>query len=146
MINNYLRYIRKDYENILITRNSFGNMFNLDYDEHNPRRWFIGGQPHTSFYNGQYYEKIDANQKKFFVFIYIGNNFPILSKYKEILPILKKYKFSKVYVAKNDYICCYYFKRGVLFYTSICREDPKDKKIISVKRLFKLLKIKNRND
>lgn len=137
MLNNYLRYIRKDYENILID----DIWYNRNWDEHNPRRWSIG----SVFYDAQRYKYNYGQSKQFFVFIYVGDNFPVLAKYKEILPILKKYKLSKVYVARGEYIFCYYFKRGVLFHSEICREKNTDRKMISIKRLFKLLKIKNRN-
>jgi hypothetical protein len=133
MQNNYIKYIRKDIETIIIDSLKIGGVYG-DWTEHNLRRWCIC----NSLFESQYHNTII---KQFFVFIYIGDNFPIKFEYKEILTIIQKYKFSKVYISKQEKIYCYYFKRGVVFDIKLCN-DINDKKFISLKRLFKLLKIK----
>jgi len=134
MQNNYIKYIRKDIESIIIDSPRIVGVYS-DWDKTNLRRWSIC----NTLYESRYHNTIT---KQFFVFIYIGDNFPIVSKYKEILPIIQKYKFSKVYISKQDKIYCYYLRRGVVFDTKLCN-DINDKKFISLKRLFKLLKIKH---
>lgn len=134
MQNNYIKYIRKDIENIIIDSPRVGGVYG-DWDERSLRRWSISNTLYDRYHN--------TITKKFFVFIYIGDNFPITFRYKEILPIIQKYKFAKVYVSKQDKIYCYYFKRGITFDTKLCN-DINDKKFISLKRLFKLLKIKTK--
>jgi hypothetical protein len=130
-----IKYIRKEIESILIPPSN--DRFHLGRNRYNPRFWTI-----LKYQNDIAREDNERIlNRKFFTFIYIGNNFPIIFPHKEILPLLKKYKFSKVYVSRKSDLWCYYFKRGVLFQTEFCR-DTKDKKIVSLVRLFKLLKLK----
>ena len=133
---NEIKYIRKDIEDILIPSK------NDEYDRYNSNYWMIvtdKPEYQTIYSNARYNlgPKLrfgEVIQKSFFTFIFIGENFPNTSR-KEILPIIQKYKFSKIYVPReNNKIECRYFKRGVLFHT----EYVTDKKII---RLFKLIKL-----
>ena len=140
------KYIRKDIEKILIPCEAPKDRSN-DFNRFNPRYWQITDGKNF------WYERInlpnylywsDQIEKNFFVFLFTGEKFPMINKHKEILPILKKYKFAKVYVAipsldSKDRILCYYFKRGVLFDHKYDVKD--DKKTTSIKRLIKLLKL-----
>ncbi len=128
-----IKYIRKDIEDILIPSDI--------HDRYNSKYWMIvTNKPEYaipySFAKQNLGPKLrygDIITKQFFSFIFIGENFPNTSK-KEILPIIQKYKFAKIYVPKENGIMCRFFKRGVLFHT----EYVTDKKII---RLFKLIKL-----
>lgn len=134
-----IKYIRKDVEHIYIYDNKYYWQSNVN--KYNLRYWNIC---YGINYNTWATEIIE---KKFFTFLYLGDNFPQINKYKEILPVLKKYKFSKVYVSRKssngDVFDCYFFKRGVLF-NSVHNINDNSIKTLSTKRLFKLLKIKNR--
>lgn len=141
MLNENIKYIRKDIEIISIpTQNSSYNRFN-------PRYWKIStderyGYPWRNYYEWKFWSTSENIKKEFFTFVFVGDRFPIMWKYKEIYPILKKYKFSKVYTYnKNlDTLHCYFFKRGVLFFENYYEiKDNKDK---SLYRLIKLIRLK----
>ena len=137
-----IKYIRKEHEEILIpSKNELCNRYN-------PVNWqIVTGKPEyrIQFSLARYHHHnlflrngivIDKN---FFTFVFTGEKFPILLRYKEKLLILHKYKFSKLYILNNDILYCYYFKRGVLFYVN-CVDNNN---ATSIKRLIKLLKLKN---
>lgn len=143
-MNNYIRYIRKDIECILIPNER------EKCNRYNPRHWRIAtglvswGNAMLNFRRDPFLNFADTIEKKFFVFVYVGDDFPIMYKYKEILLILQKYKYSKVYTSTNGYIRCYYLKRGVVFHNEFCDNNNKDKKFQALNRLFKLLKLKTK--
>lgn len=131
-----LKYIRKDLEDIFIPSRLEG------CDRWNPINWKVIPHYSVNYYtNNQISYRLNPEKisKVFFTFIFTDSNFPLLSK-KECLPIIKKYKFSKIYIIRSEKLWCYYFKRGVLFDTQICVDD-KNKKTIMTKRLFKLIKL-----
>lgn len=128
-----LKYIKKEICKIQIPAPFYQNRYNPRYYSiiTNNSRFSI----RFNIING---ERLDKN---FYVFVFIGDNFPILSHKKKLL-ILHKYKFSKVYIFNKNKLVCYYFKRGVLFETEYVNEDD-DKNILPLKRYIKLLKLKN---
>ena len=133
-----IKYIRKDIEDILIPSK------NEEYDRYNCNNWMIvtdRPEYQTIYSNARYNlgPKLrfgEVIQKPFFTFIFLGENFPHTSR-KEILPLIQKYKFAKIYIPRGNRIECRYFKRGVFFHYDY-DIDKKDKKTI---RLFKLIKL-----
>lgn len=144
MLNDFIRYIRKDIEEILIPSEKDCNRFN-------PRYWKIV----TNMSNLDIIGSVSRSEliisclrykrikKTFFSFVFVGDKFPIISKHKQIYPLLKKYKFAKVYMYHPTLNCleCLYFKRGVIFYKYLDRE-LRDNKDVALLRLIKLLKLK----
>lgn len=109
---------------------------------------------HINRYNPRYYSIINSNsrfsirfniingerlEKNFFVFVFLGVDFPTLSHKKKLL-ILNKYKFSKVYIFNGNKLVCHHFKRGVLFETEYIKDESE--KVLQLKRFFKLMKLK----
>jgi len=133
-----IKYIRKDIEDILIPSKSD------IHDRYNSNYWMI--VTNKPEYKIQYSvakqllgPKLrygDVIQKPFFSFIFIGEDFPNTTN-KEILPLIQKYKFSKIYVPRKNRIECRFFKRGVLFHI----QNNIDKEDIKIIRLFKLIKL-----
>jgi hypothetical protein len=141
-----IKYIRKDIEDILMPSK------NEEYDRYNCNNWMIvtdKPEYQTIYSNARYKlgHKLrfgEVIQKQFFTFIFIGENFPNTSR-KEILPIIQKYKFAKIYVPReNNKIECRYFKRGVFFHFEY-DINKNNKKSISIIRLFKLIKLNSKS-
>lgn len=135
------KYLKKEKIKILIP-----NIESFKYDK---KYWKIKSNTPkyvNSLGSVQIGEKIlnlwpDTIEKEFFVFVFIGDNFPIINK-KEKLVILHKYNFSKIYISKNNQISCYYFKRGVLFDI----ENINNENLLQINRLFKLIKLKTKSE
>jgi hypothetical protein len=83
--------------------------------------------------------------KVFYTFAFIGDEFPKIVRYKEIMPELKKYKFCKIQILGRDTIRNYYFKRGVLFDENQ-QLVTDNKEFLQLKRFLKLSKINNLQD
>lgn len=135
MIND-LKYIKKEVCKISIP-NEYDSSFGIN--RYNPRNYSIITNDcrfsiRFNIINGERFEKT------FYVFAFLGDNFPILSHKKKLL-ILNKYKFSKVYIFENNNLQCLYFKRGVLFETEHIKDENEN--ILQLKRFFKLMKLKN---
>lgn len=140
-----LKYLKKENINISVPT--------LESFKYNDRYWKISKNK-SGWHYGTTLGRVQINnklydlwpetiEKEFFVFVFIGNKFPIINK-KEKLLILHKYKFSKVYVSINNELYCYYFKRGVLFDKEWI--DKYDKNLLRINRLFKLIKLKTKSE
>lgn len=132
-----LKYIRKDKEYIVIPKDFDPKRGRVNpYDNNNPRRWKISINSKLDWHSQFTHRTIE---KTFFTFVCVGE-FPTIREYKDVLPILKKYKFCKVYGMVNNHIYCKYFKRGVLFDRSWVFNEN-DKKFKATKRLLKLINL-----
>lgn len=131
---NEIKYIGKSIEDILIPSKS-------EYNRYDSKFWrIVTNKPEyqSPFSNARYNLGLkfifgEIIKKTFFSFIFLGNDFPNTSN-KEILLIIQKYKFAKIYIPKQNGIECRYFKRGVLFYFDYNVDNK-------INRLFKLIKL-----